>query len=140
MTIFHPNLRGCLREKDVGLYNSFAGFSETEEACIQNRFEEDQTVCDDPSEYFWFDDINPTTKAHELIGNEIFKFIESDDPERDDLCMASSCYGDSIFDKCFEKDSELAPGPGGRDRDAGSVVQLSFALIVSSIISTLMLY
>jgi len=52
---------------------SAVGLTNTTDACLQNFFVEppvtgDETVCDEPGEYLFWDEIHPSAAAHEIIG------------------------------------------------------------------------
>jgi hypothetical protein len=49
-----------------------------------------------------WDGIHPTTAAHKYFAKEMFESMEQQDRgQRGSGCMDTECYGDSIFDKCF---------------------------------------
>ena len=54
-----------------------------------------------------FDDIHPTTAAHQWIGGELAKALDGGSP--DDVCMLSECFGDSLLDSCFNAAGLVVP-------------------------------
>jgi len=92
---------------DVGKFDGYKknGFTEHRKACAVKS---PASLCAEPDEYFWWDEVHPTTAAHKYLADEMwYSMQQKDSGGKADGCMDTDCYGDSIFDKCFNVASLL---------------------------------